>query len=302
MNLFEKILSRKEFEERPVVLIDIGASGDLRKEWETIAAYSICIAFDADSRDFGYIEKKSEFYKKLIVVNAIVTSEYVERANFYLTSSPHCSSLLPPDTEKLKPWVFKQLFDVEKKVELNAVNLAKVLSELRINYVDWFKTDSQGTDLRLFKSIGDENINNCLTVDFEPGIIDAYQGEDKLHHVLKYMDEKPFWVTDMEIKGVARMESGEFVGSLNQSEFDYLQRNSKISPCWCEISYLNDFNNSNLGIREHLLGCIIGITKQQYPFVFQLAKNGYQKFKDNDFKIIEDIIISSMKNTAKRAN
>ncbi len=61
MEILKRILKRKEFIDNPPVLLDIGASGDLNQKWEILAPYSIGVAFDADDRDFEYINKK-RFY------------------------------------------------------------------------------------------------------------------------------------------------------------------------------------------------------------------------------------------------
>ena len=53
------------------------------------------------------------------------------------------------------------------------------MKELEIKSFDWFKTDSQGTDLRLFKSIGETLIPKIIVAEFEPGFINSYLGEDK---------------------------------------------------------------------------------------------------------------------------
>ena len=68
-------------------------------------------------------------------------------------------------------------------VELPALDIPSVLAELGLERVDWLKGDSQGTDLRLFRSLGDL-ASSVLVAEFEPGIIDAYEGEDKFADVL----------------------------------------------------------------------------------------------------------------------
>ena len=45
---------------RPPILVDVGASAGLPVDWELIAPYSICIAFDADTRDFSISESESK--------------------------------------------------------------------------------------------------------------------------------------------------------------------------------------------------------------------------------------------------
>ena len=67
--LLKKIFSIEELKLNPPVLIDIGASGALHRCWKKIAKYSICIAFDADSREMKIIENAKSDFKKLYVYN-----------------------------------------------------------------------------------------------------------------------------------------------------------------------------------------------------------------------------------------
>ena len=50
MKIIQKVLESVYFENKPPVLIDIGASGEINAKWKAIASYSVCIAFDADER------------------------------------------------------------------------------------------------------------------------------------------------------------------------------------------------------------------------------------------------------------
>ena len=83
-------------------------------------------------------------------------------SDFYLTKSPHCSSILEPDNENLKNWAYSSLFEVENKIKVKTENLSNVIEILRIDKIDWFKTDSQGIDLRLFKCLGKDILEKVL--------------------------------------------------------------------------------------------------------------------------------------------
>src|SRR3990172_1281824 len=235
MKLINDILTRKEFAEKPPVLIDIGASEGIHNKWKEIAKYSICIAFDADQRDFSFTTKESAGYKKLISYNCIVTEDQGSEFDFYLTQSPYCSSLLKPDNESLKAWAFSEKF----------------------NYLDWFKSDSQGTDLRLFKSLGQDIIKKVLSVELEPGIIDSYHGEDKISMVLSFMNENNFLLSEMNVKGSQRITT-ETLNLLSKNKFfqKFIHHSHKSSPGWAELFYINN-QISQLEIREHFLGWII---------------------------------------------
>ena len=198
-------------------------------------------------------------------------SPYVEgSAEFFLTRSPFCSSTLKPDQKALANWEFAHLFEVEEVTSQRTTTIKQSLEISSLNYIDWFKTDSQGTDLRLFKSLPEAIRKRILVADFEPGIIDAYEGEDKLHHLMAYMDKEPFWVSNMEIKGAKRILSSDIPGDAKKQ----IIFNQKISPCWCEISYINDVKSSNLGFRENLLAWVFSTILEQHGFAMRIAKKG----------------------------
>lgn len=282
--LINKILSLKELVDKPPVLIDIGASCQLHKPWKNISKYSICIAFDADERKFNFVREEVGKFKRLLIYNCIVTDTDQSETDFYLTKSPYCSSLLEPDETALKDWVFSEKFKVEKKVKLNSRALNSVLSEAKIDYVDWFKTDSQGTDLRLFSSLPEQIRKKTLVAEFEPGILDSYHGEDKLYRLLEFMNDKNYWMSEIEVKGTQRISIENLnVISDNENVKRIIQHSMKKSPGWAEVKYFNTFKG-NLDKREFLLGWIFAIINKQHGFALTIANNGLQQFKDQIFE------------------
>ena len=65
MNIIKKVFSHQSLIDKPPVLIDLGASGEIHKKWKAIAKHSICIAFDADTRDFKPTITEGCGWKKL---------------------------------------------------------------------------------------------------------------------------------------------------------------------------------------------------------------------------------------------
>src|SRR4051812_19447084 len=85
MTRLDQVLQRPEFVERPPVLVDIGASGQIHHAWKRLARYSICIAFDADDRDFSAAAKRSHPYRTLHLHNNIISDLDRKELDFYLT-------------------------------------------------------------------------------------------------------------------------------------------------------------------------------------------------------------------------
>lgn len=290
-----KILQHQSILEKPPVLIDVGASGALPEQWKLIAAYSICIAFDADTRDFSVSESTDKGYKKLYSLNRLVAEKPSSEVDFYLTRSPHCSSALQPDNSSIQPWAFRRLFDVEKIVKMPAVDLRSAITSCGVSYIDWYKTDSQGTDLRIFSALPKDVVSQTIVAEFEPGIIDAYVGEDKLHQLMAYMDKKPFWVSNMIVKGSQRIDQEDF-DSLNSIQRRSIGSFLKVAPGWCEISYLNNFNDENMGLREYLLGWAFSSIKGEHGFARHLARIGASKYPD---PLFEELMTASMSSLSK---
>ncbi|RYE57123.1 MAG: hypothetical protein EOP48_06500 [Sphingobacteriales bacterium] len=272
MKIISKILESAIFKDSPPVLIDIGASGEINSKWKSIARYCVCLAFDADEREFTITEQTSKDFRKLIKINRIVTATADTNATFYLTKSPFCSSLLEPEKQALSPWIFEKLFEVEKTVTLQTTTVNNALEQAGLHYVDWFKTDTQGTDLRLFTSLPSEIKKGILCVELEPGIIDAYQNEDKLYSVMKDISSAGFWLSNMIVKGVQRIkpEYAEKLGTFTTS------RSIKASPGWAEVTYLR--LPTIKSERDYLLLFVFSLLEKQYGFALEVLDEALKHY------------------------
>jgi len=294
MNFVDKVLRRPEFEDCPPVLVDVGASSGVNPAWRALAKYSICIAFDADDRGMGQTSRDSKFYKQLHVYDRILTSGPETVSDFYLTRDAPCSSMLPPDTERLSAWEFADRFYVVGKQAVPTINLKSVLAQLNLSRIDWFKTDSQGTDLRLFLSLDDALARKVLVAEFEPGIIDAYQGDDKLWTLMCCMHDRGFWMSDMSVLGSKRIRK-DLVKGFSQFERNYMVHLLKTSPGWAEVTYMNSFSGNELGKREYLLGWVCASIKRQYGFALELAAGAKERFADSLFESLQQHSLAAIR-------
>lgn len=290
--MIDTILQRQEFIDAPPVLVDIGASGGLHPDWKPLAPYSQCLAFEPDSRERQRIETMKSRFRQLFVMDAIVSDGGKPETDFFLTKSPFCSSTLEPRTETLKHWAFADLFEVMQRTRLKSVSLPKVLRKFGIGRVDWFKTDSQGTDLRLFTSLPPAVRRSVLAAEFEPGIMDAYVGEDKLEEILGLLGKDGFWLSDFRIQGSQRFAVEVVRRKFNVAVRKYFSDIHKTSPGWGELSFLRDLKGSaHRPKRDLLLLCAIGMIKKQYGFVWEVAELGAKRFPDDLFGRIQEYAV-----------
>jgi hypothetical protein len=291
MNIINEILREPEFDIKPPILMDVGASGKIHNKWKKIAKYSICIAVDADEREFIRTGKKNPGFKKLYLLKDLVDTRTSENIPFYLTKSPYCSSTLEPDIESLKQWAFADAFQIEKIDTTNSIDIADVLDNVNVRYIDWFKSDSQGIDLRLFHRLTEHATKPPLAAEFEPGIIHAYCGEDLFQDVLAAMNGSDYWLSSLHVRGSKRIPSDL------QSVFGKVTFKGKIplairnSPCWCEMTYLHTVSGDRFEKRDYLLAIVFSLIEKQYGAALELAERGSRLFGDKIFKKIYKTLI-----------
>ncbi len=280
--MIDQILKQDIFKHQPPVLIDVGASGGIHARWKRIARYAYCVAFDADDREMKFTESSSSGFRKLVTINRIVTDRDEKEIDFFLTESPYCSSALEPDMNALSPWPFQKLFTVERKVKLKAVQLMDALREAGIDRIDWLKIDTQGTDLRIFRSLPKTIQDNVLVAEFEPGILDAYKGEDKLYDVMRYMHDG-FFMSAIVVKGVSRLSPG-ISATFSSMKQRALRAAHRTAPGWAEVTFMNLLNNTDRDARSYQLLYVFALVEGQFGFAAEIAAKGLALKGDQIFE------------------
>lgn len=185
--------------------------------------------------------------------------------------------------EQLEDWAFADKFTVEKTATKPATTLKRVLKEVGVTTIDWFKSDSQGLDLRLFASLPNEIRSGLTVAEFEPGFIDAYKGEDKIHDLLGYMESQPFWLADIVIKGPRRISSAS-LRSVTSSPFmrKLVELSMKPSPGWAELTYLRIIKEK-LTVRQLLFSWVAARILGQHGWAYEVATRGRTLYDDPIF-------------------
>ena len=283
------------------VLVDVGASGSTPEIWNLIARQSLYVGFDPDLREITELQD-GRFWRAIIVNEAVTNDKTSEEVEFYLTKSPYCSSTLKPDTESLSNFLFSDLFLVERCAKVQATSLDSVMNRLSLSGIDWLKTDSQGTDLRIFNSLTPEVRSRVLAIDIEPGLIDAYVGEDLFVDAHKDLTQNGFWLSDVNVCGAVRMRKSAVneIAAVNKDiNCNVLENTVKKSPGWCEARYLRTIEwlaHIGLGKRDFLLLWIFALLDEQLGFAIDVGVEYERVFgKDDASKIMREEPVTLMR-------
>jgi hypothetical protein len=277
------------------VLVDIGASGAPPKVWEPIARHSVYVGFDPDRRELHDVAE-GQYARSIIINEAVTSASDQNQVHFYLTQSPYCSSTLPPDTAALANYLFSDLFVVEREVFVPASPLNAVIDRLGLQGVDWFKTDSQGTDLRLFQSLKDNLRERVLAIDIEPGLIDAYRGEDLFVDAHRELLHQGFWLSSLDVKGTVRMKRmtlQTIISHRPKLKDTHIYQSVRPSPAWCEARYLctlESLTERNAEVRDYALLWVFAMIERQWGYALDIAYAYKQQFaQDSVSSLLRDL-------------
>ena len=294
-------------EPRPV-LIDVGASVGPPSIWQEISRYSIYVGFDPDLRGISEISNSS-FHKATIINRAVTTNNGTQEVLFYLTKYPQCSSTLKPHLQSLSNYSFADLFAVEKEVTVPAITLDSTLHDLSLRSIDWLKLDTQGTDLRIFDSLKPESRSRVLAIDIEPGLIDAYVGEDLFVDVHRSLVQDGFWLSNIEVwNHPVRIRSStlrDIEATNNEITRRVVVRSSKRSPAWVDARYFRTLDylaSDEFSRRDYVLMWIFAVLDHQIGFALDLATEYELLFgKDESSQVMKSEPIRYLKQSAMRA-
>lgn len=287
MSLVDRIFQEPELKAAPPVLVDVGAAGGVTPIWRSIARHSIGVGFEPDARDATRLGAASRVFGRWIYCQGLVAPAVSGdgRKAFHLTQSPHCSSLLRPRADLLQDWLFADFFKVDKITDMPAVTLPSALSAYGIERVDWLKCDTQGVDLGIYRSLPAVWRQRMLAVEFEPGLIDAYEGEDKFWQVLQAMEAEPFWIAGLQVCGTQRGNAEQFRVLLGPKTTKWIGRLASTSPGWVNVRYLRDHAKEPevLDRRGFLLAWVFADLLGEHSHGLMVARAGLDRFGGDIF-------------------
>jgi FkbM family methyltransferase len=241
------------------------------------------LAFDPDSREIPR-DLKGVYRDVIMVPRAVTDSDEAEQAEFVLTKYPFCSSTLEPDMEALGAYLFRDYFEPVSRVSVPATSLNRVLEEYGLAGIDWLKLDSQGTDLRIIRALQTATLQRLAAIDVEPGLVDAYQGEDLYHAVDAYLRSQGYWLSDLQFQAYPRVtpESLEEIEELAQRmRLSRVTEHIKRSPTAAEARYLRQPGTCEED-RTQVLLFVFALLDQQVGFAWDLRKHYARLHADDE--------------------
>jgi FkbM family methyltransferase len=191
-----------------LTLVDVGASLEPFAPFQPLIGHATYVCFDPDGREMQ--DQVEGSGRRVVVDKAVIAESEQDKARFLLTANPTCSSTLEPSPATLAPYLHAHRFEVVDTVEVPATTLNQAIESAGASRIDWIKLDTQGTDVRLLRSLSDGLWTDLMTVDAEPGFEQYYQGEDTFAELHREMVGRGFWLADMVLTTGVRLRRSVF--------------------------------------------------------------------------------------------
>tara|TARA_R100000908_G_scaffold48267_1_gene23996 strand:+ start:4193 stop:4828 length:636 start_codon:yes stop_codon:yes gene_type:complete len=129
-------------------LVYVGANmgGSL---WNMVGKYDSVHVFEPDPEIFYHLKEIYGSYKWVNLVNA-ACSENKGKAKFFITPNRVSSSLSIVSTSTHEEDHPQRDY---REIEVNTINLLEYLKEHNVEYIDYYMSDAQGSDLTILKTI-----------------------------------------------------------------------------------------------------------------------------------------------------
>ena len=129
------------------VLVYVGANQG-NSLWEIFDKYDQVYAFEPDPEMFEKLNRRFKQFEWVTLINAACSFEDGE-TSLYVTPN-RVSTSLADVTEYEKQ---NGCPDYLKKITVKTVNLKKFLEDNEVDYIDYYLSDTQGSDLNILKTI-----------------------------------------------------------------------------------------------------------------------------------------------------
>jgi len=182
---FSKILKNNA-----LVLIDIGAAGEIQPRWRQITPLLNYIGFEPDERSYKEIKDKETSCNTYKIYNSAVWS-YDGKLPINFCRKPMVSSYFKPNREFVDRYADSDRFDILSSEEVNITRL----DNFDIEYADFMKLDIQGGELEALKG-GEKLLSNCLGLEVEVEFLKMYESQPLFGDICKFLDAHGFEFID----------------------------------------------------------------------------------------------------------
>jgi hypothetical protein len=173
----------------PLDFLMLGSSGDVLRLPRGLADKVHVFSVDAVAPGLG---------APFTAIQQVVTPE-AGKVSFVQRAFAGCSSVAAPLWRLVAAYGLEALFREKNRCEVESTSVRELALRHRVDRWHWIKTDLEGLDFEVVKSLGDA-VRRTLVLQMELRFEPFYEGEPRFHTVAGYLDDRGFDLFDLQIE------------------------------------------------------------------------------------------------------
>ena len=194
------------------VIFDVGANDgtvfkEAARQGHTVHSFEPTPKFSNQIREWVSTEGLSSYH---FVQAAVSTFEGTMKFNISSGGDGGCSSLKEYTDNIHQIWSGRPDFKVTEVIDVSVIRMDTYVKQNNIDRIDYLHIDTQGSDLDVLKSFGDELHRVVEGVMEVPNTINLYKGVASKQETMDWLTEHGFQVVSVENDGWAGEEQNVY--------------------------------------------------------------------------------------------
>jgi len=184
---------------------DIGARSGLSEHWKSYKKNLKVDAFEPDQSAFDGGARTINNITWLPFGLASKTGKH----KFYLLKGRSGSSLYPVNEEILKNYTARSYWELEKIIEIDFYSFSDCINKFNREVPELIKLDTQGSELDILQSLGNEHWDNILCIETEIEFEELYKNQPLFSDIDQFLRSKGFTLFDIRTHRSYLMEDNK---------------------------------------------------------------------------------------------
>lgn len=220
------------YERHPVVLVDAGARGGLKKTWQPARRYLRSIGFEPDAREHQKLTAGQTDDSNGDRVFGVALHSGTGPVELKVTRDAGLSSVFEPNRTFVDRFPDAQRFDVVDRQQVQGQRLDDVVRDHQIEDVDFLKIDTQGSELLILHGASGVLETSILGLEIEVEFSPIYEGQPLFADVDTFLRPFGFELFDLRPcywKRAAGRDLGGPYGQLVWADALYLRTSDRVA-------------------------------------------------------------------------
>lgn len=187
-----------EYRQHPIVLVDVGARGGVKRNWAAAERHLKVLGFEPDEREYARLVQGAAAAGGAREYFNVALHHQRGTVPLHLARDRGLSSIFEPDRAFLDTFPEAARFTIEGVQDVEVDTLDNQLRERGITDVDFIKADTQGSELFVLQGAKDALAGPGVGVEVEVEFTPIYKGQPLFADVDAFMRGLGYLLFDLK--------------------------------------------------------------------------------------------------------